>query len=212
MTDFYYPNPFDVKINMSTGELDMADNAYNRHLSQMAAMYEDQEAVRKLLEVDPVIYKVYEKQLPQLPGELQWCMSVTLPGMVGREYYMTKGHYHAVRETAEIYLCVGGEGYLLMETEQGEVDYREMRPNTCVYVPAYWAHRSINSINPSAGFRLQKTPRLTCGSIRTAIFRHGMWSIITAKMIWLEFFPNTVKKDFPKELPRKLWRCEGSKR
>ena len=141
----YFPKPTDVKINMSTGELDSADNAYDRKLSQMVAMYEDQEAARKLLEIDPVIYRVYEKQLPQLPGELQWCMSVTLPGKIGREYYMTKGHYHAVRETAEIYLCVGGEGYMLMETEQGDVDVKEMRTNTCVYVPAYWAHRSVNT-------------------------------------------------------------------
>lgn len=141
----YFQKPTDVKINMLTGELDKPDNAYDRHLSQMRAMYEDQDAVRELLETDPVIYKVYEKQLPHLPGELQWCMSVTLPGKIGREYYMTKGHYHAVRETAEIYLCVGGEGYMLMETEQGEVDLKEMRPNTCVYVPAFWAHRSINT-------------------------------------------------------------------
>ena len=145
MIDSYFSKPTDVKINMSTGELDLADNAYERKLSQMAAMYEDQEAVRNLLREDPVIYRVYEKRLPQLPGELQWCMSVTLPGKVGREYYMTKGHYHAVRETAEIYLCVGGEGYMLMETEQGDVDVKDMRPNTCVYVPAYWAHRSVNT-------------------------------------------------------------------
>ena len=143
----YFQIPTSVKINMQTGELDCPDSAYDRKLSQMAAMYEDQQAVRKLLEMDPVIYKVYEKQLPQLSGELQWCMSVTLPGKVGREYYMTKGHYHAVRETAEIYLCVGGEGYMLMETEQGDVDLKEMQPNTCVYVPACWAHRSINTGN-----------------------------------------------------------------
>ena len=147
MTNTYFPRPVDVKINMTTGELDLPDNAYDRKLSQMYTMYEDQEAARKLLETDPVIYKVYERKLPELPGELQWCMSVTLPGKVGREYYMTKGHFHEVRETAEIYLCVGGEGYMLMETEQGEVDIKEMRPNTCVYVPAYWAHRSINTGN-----------------------------------------------------------------
>ena len=147
MTDTYFPRPVDVKINMTTGELDSPDNSYDRKLSQMYTMYEDQEAARKLLETDPVIYKVYEKRLPELPGELQWCMSVTLPGKVGREYYMTKGHYHEVRETAEIYLCVAGEGYMLMETEQGEVDVKEMRQNTCVYVPAFWAHRSINTGN-----------------------------------------------------------------
>lgn len=147
MSTPYFPTPTAVNINMQTGELDNPDGAYDRKLSQMYAMYEDQDAARELLETDPVIYKVYEKQLPQLSGELQWCMSVTLPGKVGREYYMTKGHFHAVRETAEIYLCVGGEGYILMETEQGEVDLKEMRPNTCVYVPAFWAHRSINTGN-----------------------------------------------------------------
>ncbi|MCL2004775.1 MAG: glucose-6-phosphate isomerase [Planctomycetaceae bacterium] len=145
MTNSYFPRPVDVKINMATGELDSPDSAYDRKLSQMYTMYEDQEAAQKLLGADPVIYKVYEKKLPELPGELQWCMSVTLPGKVGREYYMTKGHYHSVRETAEIYLCVAGEGYMLMETEQGDVEIKEMRPNTCVYVPAYWAHRSINT-------------------------------------------------------------------
>ena len=145
MTDTYFSIPTSVKIDISTGKLDTADNAYERKLSQMVAMYEDQAAARKLLETDPVIYRVYEKQLPCLPGELQWCMSVTLPGKVGREYYMTKGHYHAVRETAEIYLCVGGKGFMLMETEQGEVEIKEMLPNTCVYVPAFWAHRSINT-------------------------------------------------------------------
>ena len=147
MANSYFPKPFDVKIDMAMGELDPASNVYERRLSQMYAMYEDQEAARKLLETDPVIYKVYEKQLPQLSGELQCCMSVTLPGKVGREYFMTKGHYHEVRETAEIYLCTAGEGYMLMENEQGEVAIKEMRPNTCVYVPACWAHRSVNTGN-----------------------------------------------------------------
>ncbi|MGL6193654.1 MAG: glucose-6-phosphate isomerase family protein, partial [Thermoguttaceae bacterium] len=94
-----------------------------------------------------VIYKVYEKQMPHLPGELQWCMSVTLPGKVGREYYMTKGHFHAIRNTAELYLCVRGEGFMLMETESGETVAEPMVPNRCVYVPAYWAHRSVNTGN-----------------------------------------------------------------
>ncbi len=147
MTPNYLPHPVGVKIDMRTGELDAPDNVYERKLAQMYEMYEDRDAAKNLLAEDPVIYKVYEKKLPNLPGELQWCMSVTLPGKIGREYYMTKGHFHAVRETAEIYLCVAGTGYMLMETEAGEVDAQIMTPNTCVYVPACWAHRSINTGN-----------------------------------------------------------------
>lgn len=143
----YLQTPYGVNVNFVTGELDPADNAYDRHLSQMVGMYEDQEAAKSLLEKDPVIYKVYEKKLPELPGELQWCMSVTLPGKIGREYYMTKGHFHAVRETAEIYLCTAGEGFMLMETEDGRTEAIPMLPNKAVYVPAFWAHRSINTGN-----------------------------------------------------------------
>ena len=139
----FISEPFSASIDRVEGTLSSPDNVYERHLSAMGEMYEDQEAVKAA--GDPVIYKVYEKKIPELAGELQWCMSVTLPGKIGREYYMTKGHYHAVRDTAEIYLCVRGQGYMLMETEDGKVDAQEMRPDVAVYVPARWAHRSINT-------------------------------------------------------------------
>ena len=142
----YLSKPYSEMINRVDGSLSSPDNVYERPLSAMAEMYEDTEAVAAALEHgDPVIYRVFEKKLPELPGELQWCMSVLLPGKIGREYYMTKGHFHSVRETAEIYLCVRGSGYMLMETEDDKSKAIEMRPDTAVYVPAYWAHRSINT-------------------------------------------------------------------
>ena len=142
----FISQPFSDVIDRDSGTLASPDNVYERHLSAMADMYEDADAARAALDAgDPVIYKVYEKKIPELAGELQWCMSVTLPGKIGREYYMTKGHYHEVRDTAEIYLCVRGSGYMLMETEDGKTSAVEMRPDVAVYVPARWAHRSINT-------------------------------------------------------------------
>jgi len=139
----FLSTPFSDVIDRVEGTLASPDNVYERHLSAMAEMYEDAEAVAAA--GDPVIYKVYEKKIPELAGELQWCMSVTLPGKIGREYYMTKGHFHEVRDTAEIYLCVRGTGYMLMETEDGQSKALEMNPDVAVYVPARWAHRSINT-------------------------------------------------------------------
>jgi len=139
----YISEPFSDVIDRVEGTLASPDNVYQRRLSAMADMYEDAEAVKAA--GDPVIYKVYEKKIPELTGELQWCMSVTMPGKIGREYYMTKGHYHEVRDTAEIYLCVRGTGYMLMETEDGRTSAVEMRPDVAVYVPARWAHRSVNT-------------------------------------------------------------------
>lgn len=142
----YISQPFSDVIDQVEGTLASPDNVYERRLSAMAEMYEDVEAARAAVaDGDPVIYRVYERKLPELPGELQWCMSVTLAGKIGREYYMTKGHFHEVRDTAEIYLCVRGQGYMLMETEDGKTDAQAMRANVAVYVPAGWAHRSINT-------------------------------------------------------------------
>jgi glucose-6-phosphate isomerase len=64
---------------------------------------------------------------------------------VGGEYFMTKGHYHSVRETAEIYYCMQGKGLLLMENEAGETAVEEFNPGRVVYVLPGWAHRSINT-------------------------------------------------------------------
>ena len=57
---------------------------------------------------------------------------------------MTKGHFHSKIETAEIYYCLRGHGYLLMENPEGDVELREMTPGVSVYVPPKFAHRSIN--------------------------------------------------------------------
>jgi glucose-6-phosphate isomerase len=142
----YLSEPFSDVIDRVHGTLASPDRVYERRLSDMIGMYEDAAAARAALEAgNPVIYKVYEKKIPELAGELQWCTSVTMPGKIGREYYMTKGHYHEVRDTAEIYLCVRGRGYMLMETQEGRTSAAEMRPDVAVYVPARWAHRSVNT-------------------------------------------------------------------
>jgi len=57
---------------------------------------------------------------------------------------MTKGHYHAIIETAEIYLCLRGDGFILMKTSDGKCAMEKMARGKMVYVPPYWAHRSIN--------------------------------------------------------------------
>jgi glucose-6-phosphate isomerase, archaeal len=66
------------------------------------------------------------------------------PGTIGREYFMTKGHFHEVRDRAEIYVGLSGEGRLLMATAAGEHVVEPMRRGTVNYVPGGWAHRSIN--------------------------------------------------------------------
>ena len=56
---------------------------------------------------------------------------------------MTKGHFHAVLETAEVYYCLGGEGYMVMESPEGETSVEALTPGNVLYVPPRWAHRSV---------------------------------------------------------------------
>jgi glucose-6-phosphate isomerase len=58
---------------------------------------------------------------------------------------MTKGHFHVKRDRAEVYLGLSGEGYLLLQTDAGEVSSVPMQAGTVAYVPPYWAHRTVNT-------------------------------------------------------------------
>ena len=76
---------------------------------------------------------------------LQFGTTKLYPGKVGDEYYMTKGHFHTILDTSEVYYCLSGQGGMLMETPEGEVDWKEMKPGDALYVPGRWAHRSVNT-------------------------------------------------------------------
>jgi glucose-6-phosphate isomerase len=68
-----------------------------------------------------------------------------MPGTIGDEYYMTKGHLHAWRPAAEFYFGLTGEGVMLLEDEAtGESRVVPLRPNGVVYVPGCTAHRTMN--------------------------------------------------------------------
>jgi len=121
------------------------DNHIQRHLSAMKGQYQDQTAYDGLLaESNPLLYEVYELQRPAQPGELQHGISIVHPGKVGKEYNMTKGHFHEVLETGEVYYCLKGQGFMVMETPEGEWAVEALFPGRVLYVLPRWAHRSVN--------------------------------------------------------------------
>jgi len=83
--------------------------------------------------------------VPEERGHLMYCISTLQPGLVGEEYFMTKGHYHSALNTAEIYLCLRGEGQMVMKTTDGKFAAERMTRGRMVYVPPFWAHRSVNT-------------------------------------------------------------------
>ena len=92
-----------------------------------------------------MLYKVYAVDRPSVEGELSSGLTILHPGKVGDEYFMTKGHFHAVLETGEVYYCLSGRGMMVMETPEGDWHVAEMTPGAVVYVPPRWAHRTVNT-------------------------------------------------------------------
>ncbi|WHH58514.1 glucose-6-phosphate isomerase [Petroclostridium sp. X23] len=137
-------NPFTVYFSLNNGLSD-TKNPISRHLSDMKGMYYDNEAFDKMMENgNPLTYDFYDLEMPETDGDLAFGTSVTYPGKVGMEYFMTKGHFHTILDTAEVYYCIGGIGYMLMENPEGDWDIQVLTPGKAVYVPPRYAHRSIN--------------------------------------------------------------------
>ena len=140
-------DPFALAIDLETGEMQGVKNHIVRKASAMKGYYADRAALNQLIaeDEDPLHYEVFEVPVPNEYGQLMYCISKLQPGKVGNEFFMTKGHYHTIAETAEIYLCVRGKGYMLMKTADGRCDAQPMSRGKMVYVPPYWAHRSVNT-------------------------------------------------------------------
>lgn len=140
-----HPFSFDVVQNGKTC-LSQYDNHITRRLSDMQGQFLDRAAYDAMLaEEDSIIYDVYEVKRPETSGELLHGLSIVHPGQVGNEHFMTKGHFHEVLATAEIYYCLQGEGYMVMQTPDGDFAAEPLKPQSVLYVPPCWAHRSVNT-------------------------------------------------------------------
>lgn len=134
-------------VDLLTGHLEgdgVADSS--KLLSQLANVFAD-EVCRAAMDQDTVVYEVQSQQLVKEgePGGLFFGTSNVMPGKVGQEYFMTKGHYHAKRECAEYYWCIQGKGALILMDEADNTTMEPMFPGSLHYIPGYVAHRLANT-------------------------------------------------------------------
>jgi len=142
---FNWKKGFIIDFDKDTG-LSATAKPTKRYLSHMRGMFADTQAFEKLLAVsDPLVYEFYELGVPEHEGDISAGSSITYPGKVGGEYFMTKGHFHTILDTAEIYYTLSGSGYMLIESPEGDWAAYELSPGKMVYVPRRYAHRSVNT-------------------------------------------------------------------
>jgi glucose-6-phosphate isomerase len=143
--NYDWTKSFTVDFSLVDGLSKTAESS-KRYLSNVANMfYDDAAAAAVLRDGDPLIYEFYELGAPESSGDIAFGASITYPGKIAREFYMTKGHFHTVLETAEVYYCLSGEGGMIFENPEGDVTYEEFKPGAAVYVPQRYAHRSVNT-------------------------------------------------------------------
>ncbi len=78
-------------------------------------------------------------------GAVLWGNTTLYPGVVGEEFFMTRGHWHLKRDRGELCVTVSGTGLLVLMDEQRNTRTEEMKPGSTHYVPGYKAHRTVNN-------------------------------------------------------------------
>lgn len=138
--------PARLLINVGNGDMDGASGRYEKRLSELAGLYLDSlahaAAIRR--HGDPVVYAVNDFRPSPEAGDMVFGVTKMLPGKIGDEFYLTRGHIHAKVDRPEIYHGQAGRGLMLMESPEGDSRVIEIGPNAVCYVPPYWIHRSIN--------------------------------------------------------------------
>ncbi len=117
-----------------------------RRLSHLRGVFADPHAYAGALEQgDPLVYSVASVEPAGGEGDLHYGIGKIMPGRVGQEYFLTRGHFHQWRPAAEIYIGLTGSGVMLLEHEQTRRAYSvDLLPDSVVYVPGHTAHRTVN--------------------------------------------------------------------
>jgi glucose-6-phosphate isomerase len=135
-----------VHLNPLTGELTGDGVKESRRTIAGLAGYFRDEAARSALDPDQLAYRVHAYE-PKPEGErgAVCCATTCLePGLVGDEYFLTRGHFHANEDCSELEVTVSGTGLLVLMTWQRGTWTESMHAGSVHHVPPGTAHRVAN--------------------------------------------------------------------
>jgi len=116
-----------------------------RTVGDLKGFFADEEA-RLKMSPDTVVYEVeMHDACGNVEGGLFFGISRVYPGKVGSEYFMTKGHFHAVRNRGEYYWGIQGEGLLVLMDADRNFRTETVVPGSLHYIPGHIAHRLVNT-------------------------------------------------------------------
>lgn len=141
-----YSEPTSHVVDVSKGLLGDATGAYQKRLRDLTGIYADESAFETAMgsSADDIVYNVTDCRPKDGHGDLIFGVTHMMPGRIGDEYYLTRGHIHALANRPETYYGESGIGVMLLESPHGDVRAIEIRPRVICYVPPFWIHRSVN--------------------------------------------------------------------
>jgi len=139
--------PYSTILEFAKGSIKTFKKKVEVKLSDLGDFFFYKDALNLMLSEgkNPVIYQYYEHSQDEVYGNLNFGVTVINPGKIGKEYYLTRGHYHAKEDAAEVYVGLKGEGIMLMQKKDGQIVHLLIKRGTVVYVPPFWAHRTVNT-------------------------------------------------------------------
>lgn len=139
--------PTACRIGPLDGTLGNRTGRYEKRLADLGGLYRDEAAFAQAVAEggDRIVYAVEEFRPTEATGDLIFGVTHMQPGLIGDEYFMTRGHIHKTANRPEIYQGLSGQGLMLMESPAGETRIVEIGPHTVCYVPPFWIHRSVNT-------------------------------------------------------------------
>ena len=134
-------------LSLVTGILAGSDVTESRRTIAGLTDYFLDEAARAAMDQDRLAYRVLAFEPRREGEEGAICCATTFlqPGMVGDEYFLTRGHFHVNQDRPELEMAISGEGALILMREDRHTWMEPMRPGSVHHVPPRTAHRVANT-------------------------------------------------------------------
>lgn len=133
-----------MHLDLSSGSIEPSRHISTRRLKDLIGVFADESSLASM-DPDNVVYQTYGCP-GDLPGEqLLYGTTVLMPGDVGGECFMTRGHFHTNPLRGELCLTLRGEGLLLLMDRNGVTRKESMTPGSLHDIPAQLAHRVVNT-------------------------------------------------------------------
>ena len=175
-----YDLPMSVQFDFEMGTLSQPQRRTERRVSDLAMMFSDKQAVEAAMAADdPLVYEILYQDFLTSVSDMALGVTRIFPGKVGDEYHMTKGHIHERKDQPEIYFCVRGEGYLLLDTLEGDFRAERWSPGTISHIPPFYAHRVANTGDENLVF--VASYHLSAGHDYEAVAEHGFAKLVVER-------------------------------